>query len=298
MKYFLLPFFTILFSLLSGAATAEEIQLEHRGLTLNADLSAIKTDWQRGPVVLLVHGTVGHNAMPIMAGLQETLHAQGITSLAITLSLGVDDRHGRYDCATPHRHRHTGSIEEIGLWVDWLKDQGAEDIVMLGHSRGANQVAWYAAGHDDPAIGKVVLIAPPVWTPESVAKRYQDRYGENMQSVLERAKALVKKGEGDTLLEHIPFLNCADAPVSAATFVDYYPDDARFDTTTLLPGIGRPVLVFAGSDDQVVPNLGDRLAPLAEQDTIELEVIEGAGHMFKGRYTRLIAEKVGRYIWL
>lgn len=49
-----------------------------------------------------------------------------------------------YDCAKPHRHRLVDALDEIAAWVDWLKQRGASDIVLLGHSRGGNQAAWYA----------------------------------------------------------------------------------------------------------------------------------------------------------
>lgn len=290
----LLPLLLLL--LCGSVAQAKEIQLRHRDMMLNANLLPATDEWRKGTVILMTHGTVGHNTMPIMAGLQKAFQEQGITSLAITLSLGVNDRHGKYDCTTTHRHKHTDALDEIALWLDWLQKQGVEHVVMLGHSRGANQTAWFAAEHDNPVIEKIVLIAPPVWTAESLAKRYESRYGVSLVTVFEQANALVAAGKGDTLLEHTAFLNCKDASVSAATFVDYYREDGRFDTSTLLPETDRPVLVFAGSDDQVVPGLDDRLGPLAKQGIIKLQVLDGAGHMFKGPYTQDIANQAGQFI--
>src|SRR5262245_46296162 len=89
---------------LAMQARAEPVQLLHDGRRLNADLTLPSGgDISRG-VVILVHGTLMHGRMEIMASLQEDLAERGIGSLAITLSLALDDRRGAYDCGTPHRH--------------------------------------------------------------------------------------------------------------------------------------------------------------------------------------------------
>ena len=62
-----------------------------------------------------------------------------------------------YDCATPHRHRHTDAMAEIGAWLDWLKAQGAEQVALLGHSRGGNQTARFAAATADPVVTNVIV---------------------------------------------------------------------------------------------------------------------------------------------
>ena len=75
-------------------ASAEEIKLQHAGLTINANLVAAQDDWQDGTVVLITHGTTGHYGMETIATLQSLLAKRGLTSIAPNLSLGLDDRHG------------------------------------------------------------------------------------------------------------------------------------------------------------------------------------------------------------
>ena len=123
---------------------ADEVKLQHDGMTLNASLVTSADSWPAGPVVLMTHGTLAHRGMEIMAGLQDMLSERGISSLAINLSLGLDDRSAAmYDCATPHSHRHTDAVAEIGAWLEWLKGQGVKKIALLGHSRGGNQTARF-----------------------------------------------------------------------------------------------------------------------------------------------------------
>ena len=146
-------------------AMAEEIKLPFQGMTLNANLIKAGDSWPAGPVVLMTHGTLAHRGMEIMAGLQSMFADRDISSLAINLSLGLDDRAaGMYDCATPHNHRHTDAVAEIGAWLEWLMAQGAEKVALLGHSRGGNQTARFAAATADPVVTNVILIAPQTWS--------------------------------------------------------------------------------------------------------------------------------------
>ncbi|MFP4611748.1 MAG: alpha/beta hydrolase [Thiohalophilus sp.] len=291
-RHHLFTLLLITFALGSGAAQAKQVQLEHEDLTVNAELvTADGSDLDDG-VVLMVHGTLAHGQMEIMKGLQNVFKEYGINSLSINLSLGQDDRTGMYDCDSTHRHKHTDALAEIDLWLNWLKDQGADNITLLGHSRGGNQAAWFAAENDDPQLRRVTLIAPQMWDIDYERKNYQERYDTELQPVFDKAKKLVEQGKGDTLLKETDFIYCEDTTVSAESFVSYYKDDERKDTPGLLKQIDKPVLVIAGTEDSVVKGLEKRVEPLADGEKVKLEVIDGANHMFRDLYLYDIADQV------
>ena len=287
--------FLILSITLTAQAYAEEVTLKHSGMTLNANLEK-SGNWPAGPVVLITHGTLSHNASEIISALQELLDENGVSSLAINLSLGIDNRHGSYDCGTPHTHRHEDALVEIGQWLNWLKTQGAGKVVLLGHSRGGNQTAWFAAEHDDPVISRVVLIAPQTWRPGYAAKDHEKRYGKPLAPLLAKAQALVKAKQGQTMMKPVDFIYCPDTSATAAAIVSYYAPDPRKDTPYLLSGITRPVLVFAGTEDQIVKGLDTRLKPLAETGKIQLDVIDGADHFFRDLYIEDIVDRTVEFI--
>ncbi|KAA5605232.1 alpha/beta hydrolase [Roseospira marina] len=266
---------------------AEEVTLAYNGLTLNAEHRVPPDSDSAGPTVLITHGTLAHNRMEIIAALQDTLAERGINSLAINLSLGVDNRHGSYDCAQPHHHKHTDAMAEIGAWVDWLKEQGVSAITLAGHSRGGNQTAWYAAEHDDPAIKGVVLIAPALWDAEAFAAHYEQATGTSLADVLGEAHSQ----EPDAMLTLDRFLYCADAEVAAGTVLDYYADDARRNTPSLLPDIDEPTVVVVGTADDVVPGLLGAMEGLAG-DTVTVKVVPGATHYFRDLYVEDLADAV------
>jgi len=276
-------------------AQAEEVKLTASGQALNANLEKAE-GWPAGPTLLITHGTLSHNNSEIITTLQELFLENGISSLAINLSLGLDDRHGPYDCAISHTHKHEDAVDEIGSWLGWLKQQGVEEVGLLGHSRGGNQTAWFAAEHDNPIIRKVILVAPQTWSPEYAAGSYEKNYGKPLAPVLKKARSLVDSGKPKTPLTHIDFIYCKDATASAEAVVSYYAPDPRKDTPYLLPKISKPLLVFAGTEDQVVRGLDKKLGPMAEAGAIDLEVMDGADHSFRDLYAEDLVERAVEFI--
>lgn len=285
-----------LIALVLSPAQAEEVKLEDDGLTLNAELELAPGKELADGVILMTHGTLAHARMGIMRGLQNVFKEYGYNTLAINLSLGIDDRHGMYDCQQTHTHRHIDALDEIGLWLGWLREQGAGEITLLGHSRGGNQTAWYAAERDMSDVNAVVLVAPMLWDKEYDRKEYKDRYEVELQPLLDRARGLVEDDRSDTLMESVDFLYCENTTVSAGTFLSYYEPDPRRDTAHLVPKIEAPVLVIAGTADTVVPGVEEAMAPLAEADAVSLAVIEGADHMFRDLYWYDVADAVENFL--
>jgi pimeloyl-ACP methyl ester carboxylesterase len=282
---------------LSAPVHADVVKLPYQGITLNANLEKSADTWPAGPVVLMTHGTLAHRGMEIMAGLQSMFADRGISSLAINLGLGLDDRAaGMYDCATPHTHRQTDAIAEIGAWVDWLKTQGVRNVALLGHSRGGSQTARYAAASADPVVTAVILVAPLTWSEDYAAADYEKRYGKPLAPVLAKAQNLVDAGKGDTLMDPVDFIYCEQTSATAAAFVSYYGPDHAMDAPGIIPGIKSPVLVVAGSEDTVVKELPERVEPLADGERVQLLVMDGADHFFRDLYSEDIADTVAEML--
>lgn len=281
--------------LLGRPAAADEVTLADTGRTLVAELTLAPGKKLADGVVLMTHGTLAHKDMEIIKALRDLLQERGVSTLAITLSLGVDKRRGMYDCAVPHAHRHQDAVAEIGRWLGWLKGQGAGPVVLFGHSRGGNQTAWFAAEHDDPAIKSVVLLAPATWSPGREAKDYKARYQADLPPRLEKAQALVKAGKGGGMMEGTDFLYCPKSTVSAAAFADYYAADERHDTPSLLSRIAKPVLVIAGSKDEVVTDLPEKMKG-KESATVEFALIDGADHFFSDLFAEDVADAIAGFV--
>lgn len=244
----------------------------------------------------MTHSTLAHGRMEIMATLQQLLLERGLSSLAINLSLGLADREGMYDCATPHRLRHADALDEIDSWATWIERQGVTELALLGHSRGGNQTAWYAAERLRAFARKVVLVAPLTWVAAAESVAYRKRYGADLAPLLEGMQARIAQGQGDAPVEGVDFIYCEGATVTPISFVSYYADEPRRDTPTLLPRIAVPVLVIAGSANTVVTGLEPRMAPLAEGAKVRLAVVDGADHMFRDLYAEDVADLIAEFV--
>ncbi len=292
-----------LFVIPAPAARAETVQItiadpaNGKNLRANGNLQLADDKTIRDGIVLITHGTLAHNRMEVIRTMQDLLAERGFSTLAITLTLGIDDRKGMYDCAVPHRHQHQDAIYEIGAWIDWLKKQGAGPIALMGHSRGGNQTAWYASMHDsDPAITRIILLAPQIWSARKQARGYEKRYKTPLAPILKRAQQLVQEGKGNTMLEDTGFIYCPGATVSAASFASYYTPDKRMDTPSLLPAISKPVLVIAGSEDQVVKGLIDEMKPYADRENVTFVTIDGADHYFLNFFAEDAADAIESFM--
>jgi pimeloyl-ACP methyl ester carboxylesterase len=267
------------------AAEAREVTLRHNGLTLNANLELAAGKTPAAGVILITHGGLAHRDMEVITYVQNLLvQEKGYSTLAINLSLGVDNRHGMYDCKVTHRHRNDDAADEIGAWVDWLKTQGAQRVALLGHSRGGAQTALYAAEREHALVKAVVLMAPA--TRENTdAAGYQERYQKPLAPVLEQARKLVKAGKVGVVLEHVGLLTCPDTSATPDSFVSYYGQDPRLDTPSLIPRLRIPTLVLVAGNDEVVVGLAKKVAPLADGKRVQIRVIEGSGHFFRDLYS-------------
>lgn len=232
-------------------------------------------------IVLIAHSLSQHKEREPIPYIQELLSDFGYSSLAINYSLGIDDRHGPFDCFAPHRHTLDGSISEIGAWVTWLKGRGFEKLVVMGHSYGGNDIARFAANNDDNLIHGVVLLGPGTadhraWSPTG----YETRYGKKLGSILEQAEIMIAAGMGNTILEDIDFLFCPRSNVSAESFVAYY----RADTTRLLHNLiaqtKKPTLFIAASEDNRMQDLTRLVMPYTGGELTQIAVVDGAGHFF------------------
>ena len=261
---------------------AEDITWPYRDLTLNANLQLAEGKTLGDGVVLIVHGLQAHNRMELIEASQQKLHDAGLSSLAINLSLGVDNRRGFHDCSLPQRHRFDDAIGEIGAWVRWLKDNDAGDITLLGHSLGGTQLLIYAALHPDPAVRRLVLLAPATVGYPDLKSRYREQYELELDPVLERATRLVAAGKGQTLMENTDFFFCRGASVMAATFHDYYQKESNFTRIpAYLKQLQVPVLIIIGSVDERQPKILEHTASAVDHETVRLVEIDGAEHFFR-----------------
>jgi pimeloyl-ACP methyl ester carboxylesterase len=277
-------------ALAAGAVRAEPVAIQYGALKLNGYLALAADRKLADGVLLMVHGTMAHDRMETIATLQKALRSRGISTLAITLSLGASDRRGMFPCDHVQRHKHTGALPEIAAWHRWLKARGADKIAIFGHSRGGNQVVRYALKQPPGSLVAVVALAPATWTAAAADRRYRQRFHRDR-----RADVAAARAKGKAILAGHPFLNCPSTRVAADTFVAYYADDPKMNTPSLLSDIKVPTLVIAASADRVVTDLPMRMKAVSNP-RVRFTVIDGAGHMFLDLFSDDAADKIAPFL--
>lgn len=269
-----------IFIFLTSGLQAEEVTQEYRGLTLNANLEMAEGKDYNDGMVLIIHGYLAHNKMEIIRSSQQVLQDNDMSSLAINLSLGVDNRHGFFHCASPHRHKQENGVKEIAAWIAWLRDKGTRRVTLLAHSRGANLAMVYAVEQKDPEVTHLVMLAPG--TGEQVRDFYQERYGKNLDQLVDISEAKMASGKGAELMHDIDMLLCAKSTVTAESFLSYYSRGNKFrQFKSYLPRISIPALIIVGTEDHRHPNIVELTTPIIDSERIQVSVIEGAGHFFR-----------------
>jgi pimeloyl-ACP methyl ester carboxylesterase len=263
----------------SAVAQAELVQIKPSLLRLNGNLEVPDGKSVADGVVILLHGTLSHARQETIAALQKNLKARGVGSLAITLSLGIDDRKGPRACDAVHDYAQAGARREVGLWISWLAAQKAKSVDILGFSRGGAQVA--AMGPELQSVRRMVLVAPAFATSVEQAANYEKAFGHPLAPEIAEAKKqpLQKR--------NVDFLTCKQAPVLNATFLDGYAELGP----SLAAKTGHPTLIIIAGKDEVVPDLMSKLPT-----GVHTVTIDGSNHFFPDLYGEEAADVIAKFL--
>jgi predicted alpha/beta-fold hydrolase len=270
--------------LCAQSAYSKDLQIEHQKLMLNASFTHNVSDIEDGRIFLILHGTLAHGNMEIVNSLQEILKEEDEKVLAITLSLGINNRKGMYNCELPHNHQHKDAQEELAKWIEWLIEHGAQEIILVGHSRGAMQVAEYLASNNKKQIQGAVLLAPPATSKSPLGSELTPMPVKLENTVSSQAYFKVDR-----------FLHCQESVVSSTSLDSYYGDPSSgIDIFETIDQISTPTIIFLGSNDPIVDlNMWSKQSNFNEN--IKVITVDGAGHFFRDLYLYDIVDSV--LIW-
>src|SRR5471032_1130525 len=265
--------------LASLPAAAEPTQLKSGQIRLNGNLELPAGKKVADGVALILHSALSDAKQDVVVALQQNLKKRGIASLAITLSLGIDNREGPRACGLLHDYALASTQREIAAWMAWLRADGAPTVDLIGYSRGGTQIAELAPKLS--RVGHVVLIAPLFATSAERAEVYQRDYGHPI------SKPLADANEYPLQKMTVDFLGCRDAQVLGATFLDAYQErlpQLAAETT-------HPTLVVISGKDDAVPALARKLP-----SQVQKVVIDGSGHLFAGPYGEEADDTIARFL--
>ena len=286
-------FFTIFLVLFSIHGSAEPVEIKYNSITLNGFYSAQSE--KSKSIAIILHGTRGHQNLELITSLRDSLLDNGLDSLTINLSYGINNRVNDFlPCDIEHKHKQSNSQREIKLWHEYIEKIGYEKIYLIGHSRGGLDIInFYESlnSKHQKSIDSIFLLAPISETWESSLHRYKENYDIDINNFLHQRNEKLK----------INFLGCEDATVYSDSFLDYYliGGGGKFFTSkaTLFADRGLnlhlintsgKVYVITASEDTVVPNtyriVKGVISAIPKEKNIKLYQVDGADHFFRDFY--------------
>lgn len=232
--------------------------LKHLILGGFAGLLAAPSAWaaaERKVGILMLHGkNPASSRDPGMNQLRGVLEAQGWTVLLPDMPWSrTRYLDGHWDQA----------MTEIGKHVQSLRDKGAEQIVLVGHSMGCPAAMGFAARGGK--VDGLVLLAPG-----HIPYGYY-RYPslKPVRESIDEARALLANGKGD-VTQNFADINQGRRLSMVATprnYLSYFDPESDADMGVTAPRIPSQVAVFTliGMDDPLTPNVRgyfvDKLPP-------------------------------------
>jgi pimeloyl-ACP methyl ester carboxylesterase len=273
---------------LCPVVVAESVQIRPEGWVLNADLRRpSQTHSER--IFLIVHGTWAHSGMEIIDQIQTLLEDSDEASLAVTLSLGTDNRQGFLGCDAPVVANHQQAVSEIDHWVKYLETEW-QQVILVGHSRGGNQVVLYQLQKASEKVSHLALIAPMSESADDVSSAYREKFDTALSQVIKMARLHPQQ------FIEAGVLNCRNAQVLAESLLSYYSDEPNRNTPALLPAIDLPTLVFQGSEDPLAKIYVSQSRLFPANPAVETRWIEGADHFFRDLYADELVEHLLQWL--
>jgi len=188
-----------------------------------------------------------------------------------------------------YKERFEDCIDDIKSHIDFLENQGYEEIHLSGHSLGAPKVVYYITETNDPRVKTLLLLSP--------SDMLGLVRGENsdFQKRISTAHKMISDGKGG---EIIPEWVWDEYPITADTFVNIFADGSKAsifnflnpnDGFDILSKVSVPIFAVMGTkDDALTVSIDDTMRMLKENTkSPETHIMQGASHSYHGHEKEL-----------
>jgi alpha/beta superfamily hydrolase len=177
------------------------------------------------------------------------------------------------------------SVDDIQGAIEYLKTQGKSKFILQGHSLGGSKIVNYLVTQDNSDIIGAVLLAPTDMVGWAKTDPRHEEY-------LKKSEELIARGESEELVSAQCWLD--KTPLSAQTYptlckagtaVDIYGERAG---GALLGKLKISTMIAYGDNDIGILKIDGTMDKWMERvnkignKNIQISVIEGAAHSFKG----------------
>jgi pimeloyl-ACP methyl ester carboxylesterase len=178
-------------------------------------------------------------------------------------------------------YRFDEEPRDVAGWIDFLTAQGADQIVLFGHSGGVRRALYYQAERQDPRVVGLILAGN------------DDRVLPIDPARLALAERMVAEGQGEAPLPMPEGQGMLEGMHSAEQYVHWtgiVGGTAAEGHAPWSAGIRVPVLATLGTSGEA-PNLHAGLEAMrrraVQAPRFDIQVIEGAEHCYAGHEKEL-----------
>ncbi len=188
-------------------------------------------------------------------------------------------------------------VFDVNAGIDFLVKKGFSEIILVGHSTGANKVCYYAATQKNPHVVGVVLsgaMSDRLGHPES---------DKQIETHIHELKQKIKEGKGDELLFGYHFF-----PITPKRYLSLFESGSHEDTfdygdlnpkMTSFSSIQLPLLVLLGGADEYADRPVEDITKVFDAHVTSPHyksiIIPNALHKFHGKEPE-VAESLVEFI--
>lgn len=265
----------------SQQASAKTVHLESEpGFFLQAHFIEPSNN-DRKIAVLVLHGFLTTNNFHTITSVMSALSDKGVAALAPNLSYGISARQTSMSCNSLHTHRLEDHRTEVGLWIDWLLDEGYENIVLLGHSSGSQYLVYTQATEPHTAVVQMILTSMFYFGGEDIGTKPRD---------LQMARHLMVTGNPRPSFFTLMF--CEDDYFATPESYLSYVQLTRAQTLAYLETIKTPIDVIMGGEDEILQKISPGWLDQMALAGANVHFIPGANYFFSSLYEFDLQEKI------
>jgi pimeloyl-ACP methyl ester carboxylesterase len=204
----------------------------------------------------------------ILIDLSNTLTGLGISVLRFDFS-GNGKSEGLFEKST-----YTKQVEEMGVAVDFMKKNGADQVLIGGHSMGG-MVSIFTAAKRNDIMGVIVLAvgASPLHPERLLTDIQKNRLFDNGNVVFS------SRGRDLVLAQ------------------DFFDDADAYDVREMISRITCPALVVLAADDTVTDPIPAKSIFSSANENVDLFEVNGADHMFGlAEHRQVVMARVTQWI--
>ncbi len=250
-----------------------------------------------------VHGIMGNFLVGTLRFLPSPYARAGVPMLVAQTRMGNVGQ--LFGDAIPEE-----AMLDLDAAVAWLLEEGYDSLILSGYSSGATMAVRFAATRDLPHLRGVVLYGAPWGLPESLEVRCEQwgsdpSYEQMSRMVADAIAANPNARHPDRLFTIMRSRGPTRLPKDSEVYTwrtwwhSRGPQADSVRTWKQIADVRAPILMIQGTADEVVyPEEAGRLAEAARaggNDDVELHMVEGATHFFKGREV-IVTRAVQRWL--